>query len=112
MRECLLLEKILKAVRKTSLFLVLIMFGVAPAFTSCKSLAKSAVRHWTNKQRKEFIEKCKVGAVEKFNEKTNDYCTCLADVAEEKYPKAEEALSLEFVQMLKLSKDCLSEHAK
>jgi len=43
------------------------------------------------------------------SDQANDYCACLAGVAEEKYPKASEALALSFAQMIKLSKDCLDQ---
>ena len=74
--------------------------------TSCKAMAKAAVKHWTKKQKKQFIAKCKEGAVSKFGDKANEVCSCVANIAEEKYPKAEDAMGMSVMEIVKLAIDC------
>lgn len=89
--------------------LILAIIGTsftAVTFTSCKALAKSAVKHWSKKQKKQFIAKCKEGAFTKFGDKANEVCSCVATIAEEKYPKIEDALEMSALEIVKLAMDC------
>jgi len=87
-----------------AIFSVMMVTTTAP---SCKAVGKVVVKHWTRKQKKKFIAKCKDGAVKKFGDKANEYCTCLGDVAEEEFPKFEDAMAMDWFTMAKMLKDCV-----
>lgn len=89
------------------LFLFVFMSGLSVSTTSCKWMAKTAAKHWTRKQKKKFIAKCKEGAIAKFSARSNEICKCMASVAEEKFPKAEDAMSMGWLQLVKMAGDCL-----
>ncbi len=79
---------------------------MATSATSCKMFAKSAAKHWTKKQKKQFLKKCKEGSVERFGDKANKACECGLEKAQEKYPNAEDALALSAAKILKIVLDC------
>ncbi len=93
---------------KKIIFLAIVALFTAALFISCKSIGKAAIKHWTRKQKKEFVAKCKDGAVQRFGERANEFCSCVVGIVEEKYPKAEDGLALSFLEVLKLSKDCVT----
>ena len=76
---------------------------------SCKSLAKASAKRWAKKKRKEFLHKCNDGAASKFGEKGEEFCDCALDLVMDKYPNPDDGLSLKFIEILKLTKDCISQ---
>jgi hypothetical protein len=96
---------------KTKIFAILTVVLLAGAITTsttgCKSLAKAAAKHWTKKQKKKFIAKCKDGTVKRFGDKANAKCGCIAEAAEKKFPKAEDAMAMSVLEMIKIAGDCV-----
>ena len=94
--------------KSLSILPVLFVLLVALPQPSCKSLAKAAVKHWTKKQRKEFIAKCKDGAVTAFGDNTNEVCACVATSVEENMPNYEDAKAVTVMKMISMGKECLN----
>lgn len=90
----------------------IVLFGmaiiVAGGMTSCKALAKSAAKRWAKKKRKEFLVKCNESNAVKFISDSEGFCDCALDVVMEKYPDAKDGLALSIVDVVKMTKDCIS----
>ncbi len=93
--------------KKTLILSSITLLSLTAVITpSCKSMAKAAAKHWTKKQKKMFVKKCKDGVVGQFGEKANDICSCVSEKVEKQFPKIEEAMEMSAFQLLKIAKDC------
>jgi len=93
--------------KMSSFFTLLIVLVFATSLGSCKSMGKAALKHWTKKQRKEFVTKCQEGALMRLDENANEKCSCIALIFEEEFPKYEDAKAVTVTKMLARGKECL-----
>lgn len=74
---------------------------------SCKAIAKTAAKHWTKKQIKEFVANCEEKSARLLGEeKATKYCNCAVDQVAEKYPDFNDYKKIGIVEALKIAKDC------
>lgn len=63
---------------------------------------------WSNAEQKEFMDKCTEGTVSSMGqEKGEEYCSCMLDKLQKRYPKANDAQEMTQSEMTKLAKTCL-----
>ena len=74
---------------------------------SCNSIARAAAKYWTNKQIREFVNKCEdKSAILLGSENAKKYCDCAVDVVAEKYRNYEDVKNTSIADVLKVARDC------
>lgn len=85
------------------LFVIITVF----LFVSCGAMKRTALKYWTKKQVKEFVENCEqkastiIGA-----DKAARYCDCAVDVVAEKYKDYNDVKTVPIREVIRLAKDC------
>ncbi len=75
--------------------------------TSCKMLAKGALKYWTKQQVQEFTLKCeKHASLLASDEKAKEFCSCAVDVVAKEYKNYEDVKNTSIKELLKVAKDC------
>lgn len=91
-----------KSILVSCIIMVMVALG-------CKSLAKSAAKHWTKKQLKEFRQKCEEGTLGKLGkEKAPRFCKCAGTLMEQKYPSYEDAKGKSIMEILSTASECIN----
>lgn len=89
-----------------ALFIVLISCMIINAI-SCNSVARAAAKYWTNKQIREFVNKCEdKSSILLGSEKAKKYCDCAVDVVAEKYKHYDDIKNISLMEVLKVANDC------
>jgi|SaaInlV_100m_DNA_4_1039707.scaffolds.fasta_scaffold262450_1 hypothetical protein len=57
---------------------------------------------WPEDEKKAFMENCVIEGVT-----TADYCSCMLEKVQKKYPEPEDALNMDLEWMIKEAEDCL-----
>ncbi len=74
---------------------------------SCNALAKTALKHWSKKQVKEFVANCEDKSFKILGEaNAAKFCNCAVDVVAEKYHNYEDAKSISILEIVKIANDC------
>lgn len=78
---------------------------------ACKNMAKTAVKHWTKKQIKKFRNHCTEKTTDKFGAvKAKSFCNCATNIIMEKYPKADDAMYLNLLDIISTAKKCVTDN--
>lgn len=90
----------------TGLFASVVTAAVINA-VSCNSIARAAAKYWTNKQIREFVNKCEdKSAIILGSENAKKYCDCAVDIVAEKYRNYDDVRKASIADVLKVARDC------
>jgi len=92
-------------------FIPLLIFISAAFFivpvSSCKTVARAAVKYWTKRQVKEFVKNCESKTARLMGEETAaKYCDCAVDVVAEKYRNYNDVKSISILDILEVARGC------
>lgn len=77
------------------------------AFSSCKTIARTAAKYWTKRQIREFVGNCEDKTTLFLgSENAKKYCDCAVDVVAEKYRNYEDLKKTTLTDVLKIANDC------
>ncbi len=92
--------------RKYTLIIAFSLLALV-SFDSCKALAKTAVKYWTKKQVKEFVQNCETKSSKLIGEaNASKFCDCAVDKVAEQYKNYEEAKTVSVTEIIKLANEC------
>jgi hypothetical protein len=75
--------------------------------SSCKTIARTALKYWTKKQVREFVSNCEDRSKNLLGEeRAKKYCDCAVDVVAEKYRNYEDIKKTSLMDVLKIANDC------
>ena len=74
---------------------------------SCNSIARAAAKYWTNKQIREFVNKCEdKSSILLGSENAKKYCDCAVDIVAEKYRNYDDVKKASIADVLQAARDC------
>jgi len=74
---------------------------------SCNSIARAAAKYWTNRQIREFVNKCEdKSSILLGSERAKKYCDCAVDVVAEKYQHYDDIKNISVLEVLKVANNC------
>ena len=86
---------------------IFIALALVASFSSCKALARTAAKHWSKKQIKEFVNNCEEKSAKLVGEdKAAKFCDCAVDEVAEKYKKYEDVKSVSMMEIVKIANGC------
>ncbi len=87
--------------------LIFLLMAVVITSSSSNSIARAAAKYWTNKQIREFVNKCEdKSTILLGSENAKKYCDCAVDVVAEKYRNYEDVKNTSIADVLKVARDC------
>jgi hypothetical protein len=92
---------------KMAIRLMIGMLVMVALVTSCKMLAKGALKYWTKQQVQEFTSKCEQQAsLLASEEKAKEFCSCAVHVVAKEYKNYDDVKNTSIRELLKVAKDC------
>lgn len=74
---------------------------------SCKTIARAALKYWTNQQIKEFVGNCSSKAsLILGEEKASKYCDCAVEPIAEKFHNYNDVKRISISEIFKIANDC------
>ncbi len=82
-------------------------FVLLSSIASCKTIARTAAKHWSKKQIKEFVNNCEEKSSKIVGTKNaSKFCDCAVDQVAEKYKNYDDAKSVSITEIVKIANNC------
>lgn len=97
---------------KTKIFILTLFVITSVLLSSCGIFGKTKKSKWSEVEREAFMGACVDGLAGTPNIDAKDYCGCMLEKLEEKYPSALDAQNMDEDEMQKWALECLQGDGK